>query len=98
MRRVRLASLTALSLALLLVAPSLASSAAKDATLSALPSAKPAEVGLSAERLERIDRVMQSHVDQGNFGRQHGRCRVRAFPGPRRGLPEHRQKTCLRRG
>ena len=30
-----------------------------------LPAAKPAEVGLSAERLERLTKVMQEYVDQG---------------------------------
>jgi len=30
-----------------------------------LPAAKPAEVGLSAERLERLSRAMQDYVDQG---------------------------------
>ena len=33
----------------------------------ALPTAKPEQVGLSAERLARIDRAMEGHVDQGHF-------------------------------
>lgn len=33
----------------------------------ALPTAKPEQVGLSAERLARIDRTMEGHVDQGHF-------------------------------
>jgi len=32
-----------------------------------LPTAKPAEVGLSAERLDRMTRVMQEYVDQGKI-------------------------------
>ena len=31
-----------------------------------LPTAMPEEVGLSSERLERISRVMQEHVDRGD--------------------------------
>ncbi|MEM1249087.1 MAG: serine hydrolase domain-containing protein [Acidobacteriota bacterium] len=41
--------------------------AAKDASPGALPSASPAELGLSAERLQRIDAAMQAHVDAGNI-------------------------------
>ncbi|MDP2914868.1 MAG: serine hydrolase domain-containing protein, partial [Candidatus Aminicenantes bacterium] len=32
---------------------------------ASLPTAKPAEVGFSAERLERLTRVMQDYIDQG---------------------------------
>jgi len=34
---------------------------------ASLPTAKPEEVGLSAERLERLTRVMQEYVDQGKI-------------------------------
>jgi len=34
---------------------------------ASLPAAKPAEVGLSAERLERLGKVMQDYVDQGRI-------------------------------
>ena len=34
---------------------------------ASLPTAKPAEVGLSAERLDRLTRVMQEYVDQGRI-------------------------------
>jgi CubicO group peptidase (beta-lactamase class C family) len=32
---------------------------------ASLPTAKPAEVGFSAERLDRLSRIMQEYVDQG---------------------------------
>ena len=41
--------------------------AAKSAEHTALPSVDPAQVGLSAERLARIDKVMQNHVDEGRI-------------------------------
>jgi CubicO group peptidase (beta-lactamase class C family) len=44
-----------------------AGAAAKDSDPAALPYASPSELGLSAERLQRIDRVMQAHVDEGNI-------------------------------
>jgi CubicO group peptidase (beta-lactamase class C family) len=40
---------------------------ANNAEHTALPSVDPAQVGLSAERLERIDKVMQNHVDEGRI-------------------------------
>ncbi|MDX1385409.1 MAG: serine hydrolase domain-containing protein, partial [Thermoanaerobaculia bacterium] len=46
---------------------SAASAAAADAGVAALPQASPAELGLSAERLGRIDAVMQAHVDEGRI-------------------------------
>jgi CubicO group peptidase (beta-lactamase class C family) len=51
-------------------APSLAATGAAeagDAQIEALPSTSPQAVGLSAERLARIDAVMQAHVDQGHI-------------------------------
>ncbi len=44
-----------------------AGTAANDSDLAALPIASPAELGLSADRLQRIDRVMQAHVDEGHI-------------------------------
>jgi CubicO group peptidase (beta-lactamase class C family) len=41
--------------------------AANDTDPAALSYASPAELGLSADRLERIDRVMQAHVDEGHM-------------------------------
>jgi len=41
--------------------------AAAAARAASLPSAKPEEVGLSAERLDRLTRMMQQYIDQGEI-------------------------------
>ena len=59
-----------LLLILLLGGPTTAAAegaAANDSEPAALPIASPAELGLSADRLQRIDRVMQAHVEEGHF-------------------------------
>ena len=66
MRPVRSASLLVCFLLTLASAAAGASSSALDAT-GALPTASPAELGLSAERLQRIDAAMQAHVDSGHI-------------------------------
>ncbi|MEE2776794.1 MAG: serine hydrolase domain-containing protein [Acidobacteriota bacterium] len=66
MRTSRLVLLITLLLAGLIGVPA-AGAAANDSDVAALPNASPAELGLSADRLERIDRVMQAHVDEGRI-------------------------------
>ena len=69
MRRSCLVLLLALLLTTVLgTAPLVAAGAAtNNADIAALPSANPADLGLSPERLARIDSVMQAHVDEGNI-------------------------------
>ncbi len=66
MRRLNLLLLVA-SLLLSVGALGASEPAVKDAGVAALPTANPTTLGLSPERLERIDRVMQKNVDEGHM-------------------------------
>ena len=54
-------------LALAIVLNAHASLDSDTSEFTALPLGEPTELGLSSERLERIDRVMQNHVDDGHI-------------------------------